>query len=63
MEKTKEKRTRRSALQKELDAFAQLVEVLKPLDTTQRHRLFASAMSMLPQNHATTTGGAPGHAD
>lgn len=38
---------RRSQLKKELDAFSELVRVLKPLNAEQRTRLVASANALL----------------
>lgn len=38
---------RRSQLKKELDAFAELVRILKPLNAEQRTRLVASANALL----------------
>jgi hypothetical protein len=48
-EETPEKATRRSALKRELDAFAELVTILRPLSVEQRNRLTASANMLLGQ--------------
>ena len=46
-EETPEKKTRRTPLKIELDAFADLVTALRPLTPEQRARLTESAMQFL----------------
>lgn len=45
----KEKRTRRSAGQIEMDAFSALVTLLRPLTPEQRNRLIECALKMMPE--------------
>lgn len=42
-----EQTKRRSQTKKELDAFAKIVEVLKPLSDEQRKRVYAAALAFL----------------
>lgn len=42
-----EQTKRRSQTKRELDAFAKLVEILKPFDEEQRKRLYTSALELL----------------
>lgn len=44
---TEEITKRRSQLKRELDAFAEIVRILKPLNAEQRARLVASANALL----------------
>lgn len=44
---TEEVTKRRSQLKRELDAFAEIVRILKPLNAEQRTRLIASANALL----------------
>lgn len=46
-EETPEVSRRRSALKRELDAFGELVRVLKPFSKEQRARMLATAASWL----------------
>lgn len=47
------KRPRRSAVQKEMDAFETLVKTLRPLTPEQRERLYKGAMTMMPEELKT----------
>lgn len=47
-EASKSTTTRRSQLKRELDAFAELVRILKPLSQEQRTRLVKAANELLP---------------
>jgi hypothetical protein len=44
----KKKRIRQTALQKELDAFHAMAEILRPLNNEQRERVYKSAIEFLP---------------
>lgn len=43
-----EQTKRRSQTKRELDAFAELVQILKPLNQEQRTRLVAAVNALLP---------------
>lgn len=43
-----EQTKRRSQTKRELDAFSELVKILKPLNPEQRTRLVAAANALLP---------------
>lgn len=52
-----EPKRRRSSVQKETDAIAEIVRVLKPLKPEQREKLLAAAKLILPEPLTTVTGG------